>query len=411
MKVFGADWQEATPELPASFLTLNCPQIVLDEFRTLDERITEDRIDDIGWNDAMNEAAIREEHREAEGYASLDEAMSAWEFSRRIPDEPLRLAAAYRENNFAVLEALCYVEGMAERIHENPALALGLIRADQFSALNYRDRLARLSKVVRLKQKTTLGLLGFPDNERTVRILRKIDAGAATVANLRWLRARLVDDEFVKTIAHRPVISSGDLILLRCAHELLSPRLLRELLADLTERRRDLAVDLIEDSKRMAEEFDAPWPPRSQFEGLQSLRRFHDELAARSRAKANAEYLRQRFPPPPLSASEGIEPICSGEELLREADEMKHCVVSYARSIVQGNYYVYRITLDGRATLGLFKDRASAGNQRNRWRLGQLYGKANTEVSLATEAMVRSWLDSCGSSGEASFNVRTDTIC
>ena len=403
-RILGADWQETPPELPSRFLTLNCPQIVLDEFRASEERVTEERLDDIGWTDAMNDATIREERRRAEGFASLDEAMAALEFSRRIPDEPLSLAAAYRDNNFAVLEALCHVEGMAERIRENPALALGLIRADQFSALNYRDRFARLKKLVHLKQKTTLSLLGFPANEKTAKILRKIDVSAATVANLRWLRTWLVDGAFAKTLAHRPAISSGDLRSLRGAYDLLSPRLLRELLADLTDRRRNLVMDLIEDSRRMAEELDAPWPPRSRFEGLQSLRRFHDELAARSRAKANAEYLHQRFPPPPLPASEGIEPVCSGEELLREADEMKHCVVSYARSIVLGNYYVYRITGDGRATLGVFKERANDGSQRSRWRFGQLYGKANTEVSLATEAMVRSWLDSSLQSVDSIFD-------
>ena len=394
MKITGAGWLAGPPKLPGCFLAPRCPQILLDQFEIAKPPVEHRQADEIGWTEEMNEAAIREQRRRAEGFASLDDAAAAWEFSRRIPDESLRLAAAYPENNFSVLEALCHVEGVVNRIRENPALALGLIRADEFGAVDYADRLAMLRKAVRLKQRSALRSLGFPADAKTARILCKIEAGAVTIANLRWLRARLAEDEFSKTLAHRPSIGVQDLAFLYQADGILSPRLMRELLADLVDRRRDLAADLIVDSKRMSAELDEAWPPRGcRFEGLRSLKRFHDALAARARAKADADYLRRPFPPPPLPASGGIEPISSGDQLLQEAEEMQHCVVSYVRSILAGDYYVYRVTGEGRATLGLFKDRAGSGNHQSRWRLGQLYGRANSEVSLATEVKVRSWLD------------------
>ena len=73
--------------------------------------------------------------------------------------------------------------------------------------------------------------------------------------------------------------------------------------------------------------------------------------------------------------------------LLSEGQTMKNCVASYIHSVAAGKVFVYRVVAPGRATLAVVPGRRSG-----RWRISELKGHCNTEVSSATVRAVLSWL-------------------
>ena len=67
---------------------------------------------------------------------------------------------------------------------------------------------------------------------------------------------------------------------------------------------------------------------------------------------------------------------------------MSHCVGSYWRKIVRGDYAVYRVLEPERATLGLRWSKA-----RPAWSIDQLRGFANQPVRPETKVLVRDWVE------------------
>jgi hypothetical protein len=92
------------------------------------------------------------------------------------------------------------------------------------------------------------------------------------------------------------------------------------------------------------------------------------------------------FPAPPFPDSSHIEAIRTVEDLRKEAQGQRHCVLSYAPSVAAGNLFIYRVTKPERATLEL---RCVDGI----WLLGQLKGTANREPSDATRESVCAWFE------------------
>jgi hypothetical protein len=91
--------------------------------------------------------------------------------------------------------------------------------------------------------------------------------------------------------------------------------------------------------------------------------------------------------PPPLAPTPWMRPITNITDLLREGDEMHHCVASYESGIAARSFYVYAVHHpSGRATLGIRRD------DRGRWTLAELRGPYNARVPRALIADVVAWL-------------------
>lgn len=91
------------------------------------------------------------------------------------------------------------------------------------------------------------------------------------------------------------------------------------------------------------------------------------------------------FGEPPIAGMVGIDPLRTGPEIRKEAHEMQHCLVSYAASIAAGNYFAYRVTHPGRATVVLQKVDET-------WQLHALVGFQNAQVADELREYVHTWL-------------------
>ena len=56
-------------------------------------------------------------------------------------------------------------------------------------------------------------------------------------------------------------------------------------------------------------------------------------------------------PEPVLPATDNIVPITSQAELIREGREMRHCIASHLKRVVDGKFAVYRMTAPERLTI------------------------------------------------------------
>lgn len=91
--------------------------------------------------------------------------------------------------------------------------------------------------------------------------------------------------------------------------------------------------------------------------------------------------------PPPLAPAPWMRPITNITDLLREGDEMHHCVASYESGVAARSFYVYAVHHpSGRATLGIRRD------DRGRWALAELRGPYNARVPRAVFTDIQAWL-------------------
>ncbi len=98
-----------------------------------------------------------------------------------------------------------------------------------------------------------------------------------------------------------------------------------------------------------------------------------------------------QFSVPPVPGNQNITPIMHSYDLMIEAEIMHHCVASYSHKILEGEYFIYRITLPERATLSLMP------HVDHGWDypvIEQIRGKFNNKVLQTTCDMVSKWLES-----------------
>jgi len=93
------------------------------------------------------------------------------------------------------------------------------------------------------------------------------------------------------------------------------------------------------------------------------------------------------YPEPPIQGNNYIVPITSKGSLFNEAVSQHHCVKIFHKEILEGSYYVYKILIPERATLGL---RITSGQKPQ---IDQLVLERNKNVSAETELIVESLLN------------------
>ena len=317
-----------------------------------------------------------------------------------------------------------------ELAESHPALALlvantarlqGRYRAD----LPAGEREAFLRELARRPRREILAALDFPATESMVRLLGKIPADRLNLESLRLLRDLRLAPHAAKALRHLPRFGSGliPIVVRRKLWPHVGPQLLREAAEDPDDgsvffRLRD-TVEMADALGRIGEVGIVP--------SMAHLDRLHDHLQQEheTRAQRNLRELRRREqalareaerrappsparaeprvrvapPPPPPEPPRplipeppppppGLVPLRTPADLRQEGREMSHCVGSYWRKIVRGDYAVYRVLEPERATLGLRWIKARAA-----WSIDQLKGFANQPVRPETRVLVRDWVE------------------
>ncbi len=100
----------------------------------------------------------------------------------------------------------------------------------------------------------------------------------------------------------------------------------------------------------------------------------------------NQAYRRQiqssKFPAPPLSIPNLLEPLTSEEALAEEGRKMRNCAASLAERVQAGSYFIYRWLGDERATVAI------ARRRNGRWKIAEVKALANAPVKPETKSAI-----------------------
>ncbi len=353
----------------------------------------------------------------------------------RIPEEVRRRLAPFRFRQWQLLRLISLDIRALDLIAANPALAWALASGPDFVRGNATEVCAEAVRQIARRQRDIAGWLGFPANESSVRILRKVPPESCGITPLQELRAMAGMPHCAERLRHLRELPAVVILALRSRilGPSLTPAVLEQIVAEIARLRQPSAnadaargptiAHLLEDTARMAQMIPGANAPRP-VDSITALRRRHDQLVetflALSRPRPQEppvrrprphrrpapapqaadvapkrQYRGTLFPPPPFPSSDGIEPITCGAELNREGLEMHSCVRSYYGDICYGRYYVYRITHPRRATLGLKR------NYDGTWRIDQVAGIRNHKVSADLYSHVVQWFQKWALSGPA----------
>lgn len=319
------------------------------------------------------------------------QGIACWKFSQKIP-LPLRKATrAYADSTFELLSCFAHVPGALD-LHRNcPALlytiANGLLMLPQDPA----RRLDTCRRLVRWRMRAIADAAGFP-GQRAVTVLRKISARQISFSRIERIRALLKDPVVLKLLAHAPQVPGVLLDCLFFGRRLFSFKFQAQL-CHFTLWDQAWTLHLLRLLTR-GRPGCLPCTRPCLLEAGITINREDDLLDLFARvglsAREDAEDLRLPFPSPPIpDLPPAITAIRSGEELLAEAAEMRHCCKSYAGKIHAGTHYIYSMRNPERATISLVQ------NQEGCWALDDLRGVRNRPVACHTVDVVAAWLLGC----------------
>lgn len=314
------------------------------------------------------------------------------QFRFSLPKPVAHLLEPYRTHQWSLLMLLHWDDGAIELARSNPALAYALAQ----KMAGDRELIAAL-RVSRMRQRDILEVLGLPASPVAVQLFKKVNPVSLSGDNWPALidRIREAAGDSKSRLRHLPSINAGILEILHDprAARAAGPALLEEVARDRAEAHRGRIVHLITSTLRMQEELRTR-DRCDRFQNLARLRSVHDAVAEQYRRRvrqlteANAAGP-ACFQTPPLPGIPGqIEPITSPAELVDEGELQGNCVASYAGRVRDGDTYIYRVLRPERATLSLVR-RSPLSD----WEIGELEGRYNTDVSDATEEIVRAWLE------------------
>ena len=229
----------------------------------------------------------------------------------------------------------------------NPPLAYALAVARDL-VTQPRDT-AEWAKRPYQSQRRLLGRLGFPMTEQARRIVRKIHLPSLSVDRLRALRDGMGQGARVSArLSHLGRINGAVLGIVDGPIALLTPKLLGCLSEGSDEAGAELvslARNVYRVWRMLGVKEEAP-----VFGSLAGLRAFRDRIAA---SHTHPRRRAPSLPPPPISGTESIVPVCSINELVHEGKVQRNCVASYAARVRARKAAIYRVVAPERCTLAL----------------------------------------------------------
>jgi hypothetical protein len=322
------------------------------------------------------------------------------QFLRSFPPPLMSTTSGFAARHWHLMSMAARCPGAEDFLQEHPALAFGLASCWTFGAASSGSAMRWIRSTLPLRRRTIAARLGFPETDRTVRILGKVAPSACSVWALLGLRVQLSDPDAAKQMAHLAVL---DLPVVAC---LCVPRLRRAItpsfLAELGNGS-ELTVEracvpgLLADFLLMQRQLDDS--PSRPLHSVSALVRAHDSAALgvkKAESRKLQAGLTSPFPSPPLHGNSQIEPLSSTAAILEEAEEQENCVASKLGQIHGGAYYVYRMHAPERATLAL---ELCGGS----WRLSEIAAARNRPVTSAAFVAAAAWLADAGIACEAAL--------
>ncbi|MFC1731505.1 PcfJ domain-containing protein [candidate division KSB1 bacterium] len=314
------------------------------------------------------------------------------QFFSSIPKDVKRVVRAYQNRRFHVLSTLARVPGALDLGESNPALLYAVSCNWKFKHPPVKKPMRSARSLVRKKQRKILEWLGFPENESTVRLFRKIVPVSLTAPRLIFLRNALQNAEQRELLQHLIRINASVLRLVTdpLLYPYISPRFLQEISVmknnDTVPR---VAFDLIDviGIARQAEVNISNY----RFNSINRLEEVRQELRIELNMREFSGYSRFKLKPPIPGTDDGtakIVPLNNAQAIVVESLTMHHCIANYIAPIISGKVFAYKITRPVRATFVL-------RNKNGKWTLGEndCRGALNKVVPEAIP-VIKQWLQS-----------------
>lgn len=309
-------------------------------------------------------------------------------FAASIPSHLRSLIHQCPEGHWQLLQLIGRLGTAAEDYLEAGDHALLFVLANAKRFVGHAVSMEDIPRLCGQPRHKVLGCLGFPGTPSTANLFRKVRLSACTVEDLLLLRDQMTGPSWASdsTLHHLPAINFLTLYiwLSPTFRHLCDASFLHEISRMDDEELKDaqatlLAVDF------MAEE-DELWDDVTSFQSVSQLLRCWEELY-RDREDID---MGRKFPPPPVHSARGRDPwrpLCSAQELRREAEYMGHCAERYISPVAKGRCYVY--ALEGPKA----PDRATALLRRDRqgqWQLAEVRSRWNQPVTPETVTLAES---------------------
>jgi hypothetical protein len=237
-----------------------------------------------------------------------------------------------------------------------PAL-IGLMAIHKAESATGRD-LDRASAFYKGRNER-LRILGLPPSKEAYRILSKVSIDDCYPVQLHQLREAVNDPARRRLMRHLEEVTTETLDILQLPAEYLDVNLLKMRRSDEMPAQCESVAELcgeIVQFRRVRNKLPL-WPYRGQRITLQHLLQARNNLELQLALGKGCKTV--LFPRPPLEGIDSsklkIEPLKSVRALFREGKEMGNCITTYARSILDGNHFAYKMLHPERATILLRK--------------------------------------------------------
>ncbi len=323
----------------------------------------------------------------------------------------IRVIRAYPKPHEWYFEIAKQVPAWLELGESAPALSVMVAYCWEFDGGTKEGALERIQQYVYWKRRRLCAVFGLPANEAAVHFLSRVEVSLCGPAHLLALREIIVHEPECLPLLRRLDILSIEAIrkisLCDCCdvrdddptavrNFLRLPKTVRVIL----QHSYQLAIA---SWQAVYLETREAWPTIREVPSLfwEMVKPFDKGSTADTFLAANMAAARRTtaawlehspyahydlpWPAPPIPGTDSIVPVLSYDELVREGQEMHHCVVERAVAVRSGHAYIYRVLSPSRATLCL---KRSDGE----WWLGQLRGPRNKTVDTQVSAQIKHWL-------------------
>ena len=298
----------------------------------------------------------------------------------RLPEEVQDVVYFAPWAQFTVLQAMLTSHQAFELALSNPLLFILLVECSVLKMLTKES----FGWLVQQPRADILHQVGLTESASAVRILSRTRGRMKTRQDLHAICRVLRDDHLLSHLRHLQQPTIAAFLLVDYMPEIVWPGLLKMLHPNDGMAKVKALSTLVSRLKTLGA-------------SCQRLHRLNQaaELQAtfdRFRERQNqhlASYYQKKFgpyPPAPVPGNEYVKPLVSWNELLSEGHKMRHCVASHAERVSAGEIFIYRVELNLRLTLSLWKTDDG-------WAVKELKGLANSTPDDSAVRMVQKWLD------------------
>jgi len=299
-----------------------------------------------------------------------------------VPARPRRLVAPMGRYQWAALDLIWQLPGFAqfldgELVRDHGQFVFACLALAGVERLKRRARRRLGAAMMRVRRHRLLGGLAGARPSRAIgAALARLGDGPCPAAVYARLVGACAQPAAVKALGHLNRLGAAEIAVL-CAlpQGARRPRLI-EVLAGLPD-----PLALAEGVAGLIEKLPPPWDGRA----IQALARVAN-AAALARWLDRWDRRRERllpFPPPPIAAAAGLEPIASGDALRAEGRRMGNCLGTLVGAVLDGAAYFYRWTGPTPADVMIERD------ERGQWRLAAALAANNHPLDRHTHAYLR----------------------